>query len=799
MTRHESRSQLEWALITLILLIAALLRFHDLGNIPKGLEHDEVATWHMVARVLEGERPIYFEEGYGHEPLLNYLTAIPMSIFGHNWLGERFWAPWFGVWAVAATYALMRRMFNPLVGLSTAGFQATVLWALFFNRLGLRLNQLPFLLCVTAYCFWRGLELTSGTFRAAGSKGWRDSPLDVPADKRRFACNLWLPLRATSGCLCVSPQVGARLAWFVAAGALMGLCLYTYTSSRVIPLVFATYSIYLIAHDLWIDRSKSNARPGWRQLLTRWWPILACFVVAGLVVTPLALYMLDRPADVTTPQREGQVDRPLRELEQGNLRPILENAWALLKMWNLDGERYWQLNYSHRPVFVEPISGYLFWIGALIVLWRWKDPRMALLAIWIGLGLIPSLITSQAPSWPRTMLASPAALALPGIAVSITLEFLDAQSSSQADQDYLTTETQRARRLSGEHLGVLWASAVRLLGLRRCSTIEARSDRMRILAPATLVSLLVLSIFLTAARTYRDFLVVWPKHPRVRYAFQSSLTEALRYLDATDDAMPVVMTGLSPHDVDPWTERSTLRRRDLSIRWVDARSALVLPRGNVARLILLDIIPIDPLLSSWAGLTEEAVLVQGEVVPRGGTEHDVDAPVYYDPAYTVYRLDVAALGQRVQSAQHQAYVGSDPFDAVPCPAAPQFGGLVRLIGYEWLTQPKPGAPAHLLTFWTALGAGPSSTLYGEAALRTFVHLLDRGQVVGGVDVLGAAPDTWLAGDVIVQLHTFAYPGEPGHYAVELGWYVPPDGPRLPIDGVDVPGQRILLERVELKK
>ena len=81
---HKPRSLLEWTAVTLILLSVAFLRFHDLGNIPKGLEHDEIATWSMVQAVLEGDRPIYFEEGYGHEPLFNYLTAVPMAFFGDS-------------------------------------------------------------------------------------------------------------------------------------------------------------------------------------------------------------------------------------------------------------------------------------------------------------------------------------------------------------------------------------------------------------------------------------------------------------------------------------------------------------------------------------------------------------------------------------------------------------------------------------------------------------------------------------------------------------------------------------------
>jgi hypothetical protein len=764
------RSALEWTLITLILLVAALFRFHDLGDVPKGLEHDEVATWHMVAAVLEGERPLYFEEGYGHEPLYNYMSALSISLWGHNWLGERFWAPWLGMLAVAATYALMRRTFGPLVGLSAAGFQATVLWAFFFNRLGLRLNLLPFLLCVTAYCFWRGVEIRQ--------RGCRPPPFRSHSNGRRVEWG-----NGQSG----KQPISHSLLWFVAAGALMGLCFYTYMSSRVVPLIFFAFSAYLVAHDRW--RARRKQRPGLRQLAARWWPLLVCFAVAALVMAPLALYLVNRPPDTATPQREGQVDRPLRELLQGNFAPVLENAWALLKMWNVDGERYWQLNYSHRPVFVEPISGVLFWLGALVLLWRWKEPRAALLILWIALGMVPSLLTSEAPSWPRTMLASPAALALPGIAV-----------------------WGANRRHSGPI--PMGGALGRKLGIRESGNSDQRSPRtgafpiyqfLNSLGLNFLISLLVLSHLLTALLTYRDFLVRWPGQPRVRYAFQSSLTEALRYLDRAKADSPVTIAGLSPHDMDPWTERSTLRRQDIDLRWVDTRSALVLPKGNVARLVILDITPVDPALFDWAGLEGEAIVAQGEVVPRGGTEHQDDAPVYHDPAYTVYRLDTRALRQRIEDAAQRAYVGRDPFVPTPLPTQPQFLDmqglpLIRLAGYEWWTSPRPGAPAQLLTYWQALQTGPSSTRYGQPALRIFVHLLDREQAfAGGTDVLGAAPDTWQAGDTIVQLHTFVAPSAPGRYAVEVGWYVPPDGPRLAIGGsVDAPDQRLLLAPVEVE-
>ncbi|MFN2155229.1 MAG: ArnT family glycosyltransferase [Anaerolineae bacterium] len=734
MASDRSRSALEWILITAILLVAALLRTYDLGNVPRGLEHDEVATWHMVDGVLQGKLALYFEEGYGHEPLFNYLTAIPVALFGPNWLGLRFWAPWFGVLAVAATYALLRRMFSPLVALAGAGYQATAVWALFFNRLGLRLNQLPFLLCITVYCFWRGVEATS-----------------------------------TSD----SPRLGPRLKWFTLAGVLMGSTLYTYMSSRVVPLIFASFTVYLVARARWW--AGMGTRSSWQQIVRRWWPVAIAFVVAALVMAPLVLYLLNRPVRSDIPQREGQVDVPLQELLSGNPRPVLENAWALLKMWNVDGERYWQLNYSHRPVFVEPVSGALFWLGLLWALWRWREPHMALLLLWAGFGMLPSLLTSEAPSWPRTMLASPAALALPGIGV---------------------------------------AAVVRVVKQRRIRLL--RGARMAVAVRGGLLGLVAAALALNAGSTWRDMIVVWPAQPRVRYAFQSSLTEALRALDAAEDASPVVAAGLSPHDMDPWTEQCTLQRDDLALRWVDTRSALVLPSagtvpatesasavesqpaGEQARLVILDITPLDPALATWAGLGRARVLAQGKVVPRGGTESNVDAPVYWDPAYTIYSLDIGGLRARVGQAAMAAYVGNDAFHPEREVAQPEFGGLVRLVGYEWLAPPRVGESAQLLTYWRAMETGPRSTVYGEPALRTFVHLLDQeGHVAARVDVLGAAPDTWQPGDVIVQLHTFDAPPQAGRYAVEVGWYVPPDGPRLGVDGVEAPGDRILLESVEV--
>ena len=50
----------EWAAITSILLLAAVLRCWALGEVPPGLAHDEVANWLIARDILAGRHAIYF-------------------------------------------------------------------------------------------------------------------------------------------------------------------------------------------------------------------------------------------------------------------------------------------------------------------------------------------------------------------------------------------------------------------------------------------------------------------------------------------------------------------------------------------------------------------------------------------------------------------------------------------------------------------------------------------------------------------------------------------------------------------
>lgn len=679
---HERVPTWEWAAIVAILLIAAFFRLWALGDAPRGLEHDEVISWRIADGVLRGQVGLYFAEqgSFGHEPLFSYFMAAALALCGPNWLGVRFWAPMFGLLGISTAYALMRRLFGRLVALVMAGGMAVLVWSLFFNRLGLRLNMLLVLWCAAAYCFWRGLDtLQPGTLNLKLESSWP---------------------------------------WFAGGGVLAGLGLYTYMASRALPLFCGAFAVYLAVFHR--DRLRG-----------RWLSLVLFFVLLVAVAAPLFLYLAAHPE---LEERTTQVDEPLRQLRLGNPHPILQNALALLGMWQVRGEPYWQVNVANRPVFVEPLGALLFYLGVGLALWRWRQPRYAFLLLWLGAGLVPSLVTSDAPSWPRTLGAVPAALALLGVAA---------------------------------HQVWRWAG-------------QRWSGRARPYLVAALVAVLAIE----AGWTYRNYLVRWPRQANVRFTFQSSMTEAFRYLDANEDTSPVIVAGLSVHDVDQWTQACTLHRRDLAVSWADVRQALILPAGtDVARLIVLDITPFAPALQDWA-LAGAATLAEG---PTTGENR---------PSFVVYRLDLAELRHEAESPPLTSVaVGSDPVDRAgqrSLQPPVDFGGVVEFLGYRWVGELTSGEQAGVLTFWRVLRSVPPP-------LRAFVHLLDAGQnVVVGYDALGSPPDRWQAGDILVQWHPLTMPPA-GTYYPEIGWYVPPDGPRLQVreDGTDL-ADRLLLAPVSCR-
>ena len=147
----------EWRWRLFLFLLAAFLRLFLLTSVPPGLTHDEADHGLSAWGVVEGERPIYFTVGYGREPLYDYLTAFVMAPLGPTFLAQRLVSVFLSLIALAATYVLVRRLFNARVALLTLAGLSVGFWPLMVARQALRtISLLPFLV-LTIY-FWIGRQ-----------------------------------------------------------------------------------------------------------------------------------------------------------------------------------------------------------------------------------------------------------------------------------------------------------------------------------------------------------------------------------------------------------------------------------------------------------------------------------------------------------------------------------------------------------------------------------------------------------------------------------------------------------------
>lgn len=543
-------------LLTLILLAASAFRIIGLDNFPTprgatppGLEHDEVAHWLINQDILAGRHAIYFTEAYGHEALYHYLQAGFGALVGDHALALRLPSAYFGTLLVAVAYALGRRLFGQRAGLWAAAFLAVLFWPVFYSRLALRAISLPVLSGLAAYWWWRAIS----------------HRLSAPASVQGRVRGVARPSQ---------PQSYRSLALFILAGLFAGLSLHTYMAARAVPIFFLLYTVYLFLFHRAVFRAL------WRGSALFW-------LMLALMAAPLVIYLQANPgAEV----RISEVDAPLRALLAGDVRPVIDNALKIVAMFGVSGDPLWRQNIAGRPIF-DPVLAILFYGGVAFSLWRWRDPRHAFLSLWLAASVIPSLVTTDAPSSIRIINLLPVLMLFPMVFVHKTPDL-------STLRDKLSTELVTR----GVTLG-LWG-------------------------------LLLYSGWSTGVGLWR----VWPLNEEVRFVWQAALTEAAAYLDTSPETGPVAVGGWTPETMDPPTMALTLRRDDLSIRYFDPLQSLILPgvTGEESiRIVNPSSLPLAPflqrLVAPWEQPMGEFTLYElpgmPEIVPETVLETDFGGEV----------------------------------------------------------------------------------------------------------------------------------------------------------------------------
>ncbi len=508
-------------------------------------------------------------------------------------------------------------------------------------------------------------------------------------------------------------------------------------------LIGATLYTYIPARLLWVVFPAFLAylallhRATFRRV---WLPTLIAVLIGLLLAAPLFVYLWAHPG---AEQRLAMLDAPLQALMDGDVSVVLNRIWSGLAGFLIPGRGDDFLAYTipGRPVF-DPLTGTLFLTGVGLCLARWREPAYVFSLMWFVVGISPSLLTGAAASTTRSIAALPVTFLFPALAVVA---------------------------------GARWAAA-------RWSPGAARAIEIGFVG----------LIAVTGALSARDYFVTWGESPDVRAAYQNTLVETARYLDARSEDGVVTLSAIYPHAPhDPYVFEMGLHRRDLSLRWFDGRRALLLPPKTTARLITPSSAPLASYFADLPGLRlRERVTLRPDDLDPFFTVYD------WEPQVTLVALLEQAQG-RVLSLSKDA-----PFD----PVLPvRFGDVLQLLDYDLRTPTvAPGGTVELVTLWQVIDSRalqPRGSSDVNAELVLFTHALDaRGTVVGQEDRLDAPAWDWQAGDVIVQLHRFTLTSDlpPGPIALEVGVYRRADLARLPVlvDSTIV-GDHVLLQPVEV--
>ncbi|MEP7191146.1 MAG: glycosyltransferase family 39 protein, partial [Roseiflexaceae bacterium] len=351
------------ALIAGSLLVLAW-RLYGLDQLPFGLWRDEARHGLLALRILHDPqfRPVYVAGVADIPALLFYLDALPIGLFGpHPWT-VRLVPALAGLLTPLALYWLVLPVFGRQVALLSAGLMAASVWHNALSRLGFAATLGPPLTILALGLIWRALQ-------------------PGPTLQRYVQAGL--------------------------AGGMCGLAVYAYHPSRLAPLVLALAAAMMLGRDL----------RAWRLAAARL-AIAAFFVL--LVLIPLINYGLNDPAGYTERLDQTSIFNPDTISGHAPAWKIEQNARLILGMWNEHGDENARHNLSGAPM-LDPLTGAAFVVGVGMLLLRLGDPRARLVLVWLGVMVIPALMSNQEPHAVRTVEAIAPSMVLAGVGAAALL------------------------------------------------------------------------------------------------------------------------------------------------------------------------------------------------------------------------------------------------------------------------------------------------------------------------------------------------------------------------------------------
>lgn len=487
---YPARGSFKWATGVILLVLAlamSVLRLYRLSELPVGIDNGEGANAIDALRVLQGEHAVFFHEKIeGREGMIMYAMALAIALLGRTELALHLPTALASAGSVFAVFWLGRVLFGKdlsgkvtcpwrglLIGGVGAGLMAASLGQTIIGRTAFRPPFLPLFLTLCFVLLWEGWTLRSK---------WR----------------------------------------VVLAGVCAGLLPYTYIPARFTPFLFLLFGLSFV---LTFRRGNNGAMSVFPSIIKtrvrKELPLAAIFAgAAAIVAMPILLHFALNPEQFFS--RSGRLSVFDPAVAQGGpLGAFLSNVWNHLLAFGFRGDLFWRHNFAGQPM-LNSWEAFSFWLGVCIAAWSWQRPAYRLLLLWLGVMLVPAMLSTdkgtgfEGPNTLRMIGAVPAVYILIGVAMWWSFRFLRSRC--------------RERQ---------WCAKIKFWGNEYAPAIAAS---------AVVVGL----ILIQGGYTYRTYFGDWAAAPEVFPAYDQEWAELARVMNAQSPAAEAVYlipfnTALQPY------------------------------------------------------------------------------------------------------------------------------------------------------------------------------------------------------------------------------------------------------------
>lgn len=362
-------------ILTLIIILAFVLRLYKVTSIPPSLNWDETSIGYNAYSILKtgkdewGETlPVHFKSfGEYKLPAQIYASIPAIAVFGLNEFGVRITPVIYGTLTVLLLYFLTKELFKKSSHATYYSLLAT------------------FFLAVSP---WH-IQLTRASFESSFSLFW-------------FVMGVWFLVKGLQ-----KPK------WLVISMLPFAISVYTYNTARVFTPLFLF--VFYLANARYLIKNFKHALFGFLTFIVLALPIIP-FVLSGDAV---ARYKL-----VSITDDKGLIPRIEERRNLSKLPPIVTKLIHNRYTYNT---YYFSKNYlahftpdflflkgaGHRQHHVQGI-GELYWVQApfllfgLYLLLKRKDEILKILLPWLLLAFVPVSMTNDSiPNALRTLIAVP--------------------------------------------------------------------------------------------------------------------------------------------------------------------------------------------------------------------------------------------------------------------------------------------------------------------------------------------------------------------------------------------------------